>query len=140
MGISKQFTEETVRKYRNMGAYKACLDAKYSHNKSIMNTVTELNSNAHPLLPNPIIGLPIETIMSLSEEARHLYDSIFDYCTYASDPQYQKLHKYRNRIAALDTPRDRDVLIAYFNNDPAIRWKGIPQEPYIYYAKDFYNS
>ena len=105
-----------------------------------MNTVTELNSNAHPLLPNPIIGLPIETIMSLSEQARHLYDSIFEYCTYAADPQYQKLHKYRNRIAALDNPRDRDVLIAYFNNDPAIKWKDIPQEPYVYYAKDFYNS
>ena len=140
MGISKQFTEETVRKYRNTGAYKACLDAKYSHNKSIMNTVTESNSNAHALLPNPIIGLPVETIMSLSEEARFLYDSIFDYCTYASDPQYQKLHKYRNRIAALDNPRDRDILIAYFNADPAIRWTGMPQAPYMYYAKDFHNS
>ena len=140
MGISKQFTEETVRKYRNMGAYKAWLDAKYSHNKHIMNTVTESNSNAHPLLPNPPMGLCIETIMSLSEQARHLYDSIFDYCTYAADPQYQTLHTYRNAIAALDNHRDRDILTTYFNNDPAIRWTGIPQEPYIYYAKDFYNS
>ena len=105
-----------------------------------MNTVTESNSNAHPLLPNPIIGLPIETIMTLSEEARFLYDSIFDYCTYASDPQYQKLHKYRNRIAALDNHRDRDILIEYFNNDPAIQWTGMPQAPYMYYAKDFHNS
>jgi hypothetical protein len=129
-----------VIKYGNMGAYKACLDAKYSHNKSIMNTVTESHSNAHPLLPNPIIGLPVEMIMSLSEEARFLYDSIFDYCTYASDPQYQKLHTYRNAIAALDNIRDRDILIAYFNNDPAIRWTGIPEEPYVYYKKDYYNS
>ena len=123
-----------------MGAYKACLDAKYSHNKSIMNTVTESHSNAHPLLPNPIIGLPVETIMSLSEEARHLYDSMFDYCTYASDPQYQTLHTYRKRIAALDNIRDRDVLIGYFNSDPAIRWTGIPEEPYVYYKKDYYHS
>ena len=105
-----------------------------------MNEVTESHSTVHPLLPNPPLGLPIETIMSLSETARHLYDSIFDYCTYAADPQYQKLHKYRNRIAALDNARDRDVLTTYFNNDPAIRWTGIPQEPYVYYAKDFYNS
>jgi hypothetical protein len=106
----------------------------------MMNSEADYDNSTHPLLPNPIIGLPVETIMSLSEEARFLYDSIFDYCTYASDPQYQKLHKYRNRIAALDNCRDRDVLIAYFNNDPAIKWKGIPQEPYVYYAKDYYNS
>jgi SNF2 family DNA or RNA helicase len=106
----------------------------------MMNAVTESNNDAHPLLPNPPSGLPVETIMSLSEQARHLYDSMFDYCTYASDPQYQKLHKYRKRIAALDNARDRDVLIAYFNNDPAIKWKGIPEAPYIYYAKDYYNS
>jgi hypothetical protein len=105
-----------------------------------MNTVTESNSNAHPLLPNPPTGLPVETIMSLSDEARRLYDSIFDYCTYSSDPQYQKLHKYRKRIAALDNIRDRDVLIGYFNTDPAIRWNGIPSEPYEYYKKDYYNS
>jgi hypothetical protein len=105
-----------------------------------MNTVTEMNSNAHALLPNPIIGLPIETIMSLSEEARFLYDSIFDYCTYAADPQYQRLHKYRNAIAALHNARDRDTLIAYFNADPAIRWTGMPAEPYEYYQKDYYNS
>jgi len=106
----------------------------------MMNTVTESHSNAHPLLPNPIIGLPIEMIMSLSEAARFLYDSIFDYCTYSSDPRYQTLHKYRNAIAALDNIRDRDVLIDYFNNDPAIKWNGIPEAPYIYYAKDYYNS
>ena len=105
-----------------------------------MNTVTEPHSNAHALLPNPIIGLPVETIMSLSEEARFLYDSMFDYCTYAADPQYQTLHTYRKRIAALDNVRDRDVLIEYFNHDPAIRWNGIPEAPYEYYNTDYYNS
>ena len=106
----------------------------------MMNAVAELNSNAHALLPNPILGLPIETIMSLSEEARHLYNQIFDYGTYAADPQYQRLHKYRNQIAALHNVRDRDILIAYFNTDPAIRWTGMPEEPYDYYQKDYYNS
>lgn len=105
-----------------------------------MNAVTELNSNAHPLLPNPPMGLSVEMIMSLSEQARHLYDSIFDYCTYAADPQYQTLHKFRNQIARLANTGDREILIGYFNQDPAIQWKGIPQEPYVYYAKDFYNS
>jgi hypothetical protein len=128
------------RKYGNTGTNKACLDAKYSHNKSIMNTATEANSGYHPLLPNPPSGLPVDIIMSLSDEARHLYDNMFDYCTYAADPQYQRLHTYRNRIAALDNIRDRDALIEYFNHDPAIRWNGIPSEPYEYYKKDYYNS
>ena len=104
-----------------------------------MNTVTESNSNAHALLPNPPIGLPVETIMSLSEQARSLYDSIFDYCTYAADPQYQTLHKFRTAISKLDTG-DRDILTTYFNMDPAIRWNGIPEEPYLYYQKDYYHS
>lgn len=105
-----------------------------------MNREADYDNSTHPLLANPPVGLPLNMIMSLSEEARFLYDSIFDYCTYSSDPQYQKLHKYRNRIAALDNARDRDILIAYFNNDPAIRWPGIPEEPYVYYKKDYYNS
>ena len=105
-----------------------------------MNTATQTVNDHHPLLPNPPMGLPIEIIMSLSDPARFLYDSIFDYCTYAADPQYQTLHTYRNRIAALDDHRDRDILIAYFNADPAIRWTGMPEEPYEYYKKDFYNS
>jgi hypothetical protein len=105
-----------------------------------MNTATESNNGYHPLLPNPPTGLPVETIMSLSEQARFLYDAIFEYCTYHPDPQYQTLHKYRNAIAALDNVRDRDILIGYFNTDPAIRWNGIPSEPYVYYAQDYYNS
>ena len=99
----------------------------------------DYDNSTHPLLPNPALGLPVDTIMSLSDQARFLYDSIYDYCTYSSDPQYQKLHKYRNQISKLEG-RDRDILIEYFNSDPAIRWKGIPQEPYEYYKKDYYNS
>jgi len=105
-----------------------------------MNTVVKSNNDAHPLLPNPPSGLPVEIIMHLSDEARFLYANIFDYCTYAADPQYQRLHTYRNRIAALDDHRDRDVLIGYFNSDPAIRWNGIPSEPYEYYRTDYYDS
>lgn len=104
-----------------------------------MNTVTESDSNAHALLPNPNLGLPVETTMTLSPKARHLYDLIYDYCTYSSDPQYQTLHKFRNQISKL-AKRDRDTLTTYFNMDPAIRWNGIPEEPYLYYAKDFYNT
>jgi hypothetical protein len=106
----------------------------------MMNTQADYDNATHPLLPNPALGLPVDMIMSLSDEARTLYDCIFDYCTYASDPQYQKLHKFRNRIAALDNVRDRDILIAYFNTDPAIRWTGMPEEPWEYYKKDYYNS
>lgn len=102
----------------------------------MMNAVTELNSNAHALLPNPILGLPIETIMSLSDPARHLYNQIFDYGTYAADPQYHTLHKFRMAIAKLDSG-DRDTLITYFNNDPAIQWTGMPEMPYAYYAKPY---
>ena len=106
----------------------------------MMNSAAKSNNDYHPLLPNPPSGLPVETIMSLSEQARSLYDAIYDYCTYAADPQYQRLHTYRKHIAALDNIRDRDVLIGYFNSDPAIRWNGIPQEPYEYYKKDYYHS
>jgi hypothetical protein len=76
----------------------------------------------------------------LSQEAKFLYTSIYDYCTYHPDPQYQRLHTYRKRIAALDNARDRDILIEYFNQDPAIRWNGIPEAPYEYYKTDYYNS
>ena len=66
------------------------------------------------------IGLTHEQIDKLSVTARQLYNNIFDYCTYASDPQYQTLHKFRNRISNLDA-RDRAILIGYFNADPAIQ-------------------
>lgn len=85
------------------------------------------------------IGIPTEQYMTLSQEARYLYTSIFDYCTYSSDPQYQRLHQYRTSISKLPEP-DKSVLIKYFNNDPAIRWNGIPQEPYEYYRKPYYQS
>lgn len=73
---------------------------------------------------------------SLSQEARYLYTTMYDYCTYAADPQYRRLHQFRNAISKLD-PRDRDILIEYFNHDPAIRWPGIPQEPWHYYEKPY---
>ena len=86
--------------------------------------------------PKEQIGLPIELIMSLNDEARALYDQIYDYCTYAADPQYQRLHKYRNQISKLQG-RDRDILIEFFNNDPAIRWNAIPCEPFEYYKEPY---
>lgn len=82
------------------------------------------------------IGLTLEEIMTLSDKARQLYDLIYDYCTYSSDPQYQTLHKFRTSISKL-TGRDQELLISYFNSDPAIRWNGIPSEPYLYYQKPY---
>lgn len=82
------------------------------------------------------IGLTDDQIDALSETARQLYNAIFDYCTYASDPQYATLHKFRARIQQLDAP-DRDALIAYFNADPAITWTGMPGAPYEYYAAPY---
>ena len=76
---------------------------------------------------------------ALSQEAKFLYTTIYDYCTYAADPQYQRLHEYRKQISKLHG-QDREILVEFFNNDPAIRWNGIPQEPYAYYAKDYYDS
>jgi hypothetical protein len=96
-----------------------------------------MNDTSHPLLLNPSIGLPLDTIMALSENARHLYDTIYDYCTYASDPQYQTLHTFRNKIANIADLRERVILIDYFNADPAIRWNGIPADPYAYYAQPY---
>ena len=77
-----------------------------------------------------------EKFNSLSQEAKYLYTTIYDYCTYASDPQYQRLHKFRNAINKLEG-RDREVLIEYFNNDPAINWPGISSVPWQYYEKPY---
>ena len=103
------------------------------HNTSMM------NETLPNFWPRESIGLPLETIMTLSPKARHLYDTIYDYCTYSSDPQYQTLHKFRNQISKL-AGRDRAMLMAYFNADPAIAWTGIPEEPYLYYAKDYHDT
>ena len=140
MGIVEESTQEMVLKYGNTGTNKACLDANYSHNKSMMNALSEPNNDYHPLLPHGPVGLPVETYLTLSEQAKCLYNAMFDYVTYAADPQYQTLHTYRNRIAALDNHRDRDTLIAYCNADPAIRWNGMPEAPWVYYKKDYYDS
>lgn len=86
--------------------------------------------------PETRIGLPFAEYSKLSDGGKMLYNSMFDYCTYAADPQYQKLHTFRNKIAKLDAG-DRDILIAYFNSDPAIRWPGMPAEPWQYYQKPY---
>ena len=82
------------------------------------------------------IGLTHNQIDALSEMARQLYNNIFDYCTYAADPQYQTLHRFRMRIAALPVT-DRDALIAYFNADPAIQDPNMTVPAYEYFAAPY---
>ena len=82
------------------------------------------------------IGLPLEKLLLLSDKARTLYDLIYDYCTYSSDPQYQTLHRFRKAINML-TGTDKDLLIEYFNNDPAINWSGMKETPWEYYSKPY---
>lgn len=98
----------------------------------------DYDNETHPLLKHtkPSIMIPEEKYNSLSQEARYLYTTIYDYCTYSSDPQYKTLHKFRNSISKLEG-RDREILIEYFNSDPAIRWNGMSSEPWEYY-KDPY--
>lgn len=86
---------------------------------------------------NKPIGLPAETIMCFSEQTRKLYDLIYDYCTYSADPQYQTLHKFRGLINRLTNAAERNIMIGYFNTDPAIQWSGMPCKPWLYY-KDPY--
>ena len=104
------------------------------HNTRMMNETEQTLPN---FWPKEQIGLPIELIMSLNDEARALYDKIFDYCTYSSDPQYQVLHKFRNQIDRLANAGDREVLIGYFNQDPAIRFNGMHCEPFQYYSEPY---
>lgn len=82
------------------------------------------------------IGLAPDQIDELSEQARQLYNNIFDYCTYAADPQYATLHKFRVRIAALPAA-DRDALIQYFNTDPAIQDHNATVPAYEYFAAPY---
>lgn len=98
------------------------MNADYDHDKHV--------SFAH-------MGLPFNELQQLSQEAKFLYESIFDYCTYSSDPQYNKLHKYRNQIDSLKNFNDKQLLIKYFNGDPAINWPGIPEPAFDYYSKPF---
>ena len=97
--------------------------AKYSHNKGMMNTQAK-------------IMIADDKFNSLSQEAKYLYTCIYDYCTYHPDPQYQTLHKFRTQIGKLEA-RDRDILIEYFNADPAINWPGISSKPWDYYKKPY---
>jgi len=82
------------------------------------------------------VGLAYEKYDELSSEAKALYNMLYDYCTYASDPQYRTLHKFRTKISNLEG-RDRELLIEYFNHDPAIRWNGMSSEPWTYYEKPY---
>ena len=107
------------------------------HNTSMMNE-TEQTSKPN-FWPQEAIGLPVDVIMSMNDEARALYDSIYDYCTYASDPQYQTLHKFRNQIDRMANTGDREILIGYFNQDPAIRFNGMPSEPFEYYKEPYWT-
>jgi len=82
------------------------------------------------------VGLAYEKYDELSIEAKALYNMLYDYCTYSNDPQYKTLHSFRTKISKLQG-RDRELLIEYFNHDPAIRWNGIPNEPYRYYQDPY---
>ena len=89
--------------------------------------------------PADSVGLPAETIMSLSHAARELYNNIFDYCTYAADPQYHTLHAFRARIAHMENAAERDILIAYFNADPAIHDHNMTVPAYEYFAAPYWT-
>jgi hypothetical protein len=102
-----------------------------------MNTETNTTETLPNFWPKECIGLPVDVILSLNAEARALYDKIYDYCTYSADPQYQILHKYRNQIDRLANAADREILISYFNQDPAIRFQGMHGEPFEYYAEPY---
>lgn len=83
------------------------------------------------------VGLPFDEYNKLTLDGKVLYNLIYDYCTYSSDPQYQTLHKFRTKISKLTNHTDRELLIEYFNNDPAIRWNGMPSDPYTYYQHPY---
>jgi len=87
-------------------------------------------------MDTPTCGLPLEKLMLLSDKARTLYDLIYDYCTYSSDPQYQTLHKFRTAINKLEGT-DKELMVEYFNSDPAIRWNGMSSLPFEYYSKPY---
>lgn len=87
-------------------------------------------------MDTPTVGLPFDKYDSLTLDGKVIYNMIFDYCTYSSDPQYQTLHKFRNKINQL-SGLDKEILIEYFNNDPAIQWNGMPSQPWEYYSKPY---
>ncbi len=96
-----------------------------------------VSDTVHPLLPPAPAGLPVETYLTLSDTARTLYNCIFDYCTYAADPQYRTLHAFRARIARLENAAERDILIAYFNSDPAIHDHNMTVPAWQYFADPY---
>jgi hypothetical protein len=108
--------------------------AKYSHNKSMMKEQITPKFTDHVV--DDQIMISDDKFNSLSQEAKYLYTTIYDYCTYSPDPQYHRLHQFRTQINKLED-RDRDILIEYFNTDPAICWPGISSKPWEYYAKPY---
>lgn len=97
-----------------------------------MNTVTNPDTSANNC------GLAFDQIQSLTAPARALYNQIFDYCTYAADPRYQTLHKFRQAIARIANTADRDTLIAYFNADPAIQDPNMKVPAWQYFADAYW--
>lgn len=85
------------------------------------------------------VGLDMDCIMQLSPQARELYNAIFDYCTYAADPRYQTLHKFRTAIDRLASVADRDALIAYFNHDPAIQDHNMKCSAWEYFQHPYWT-
>ena len=107
----------------------------------MMNEITnaDIDNSEKPLpdfWPPERNGLEFQKYMKLSDTAKKLYNAIYDYCTYSSDPQYKTLHKFRNLISNL-VGEDREYLVEYFNLDPAIKWLGMPCEPWEYYEKPY---
>lgn len=88
-------------------------------------------------MDNSTIGMHYEKYDQLTLDGKTVYNLLFDYCMYSSDPQYQTLHKFRKKIDQLTNHTDKQLLIEYFNSDPAIRWHGIPTEPWLYYSKPY---
>jgi hypothetical protein len=82
------------------------------------------------------IGLTHHQIHALSDAGRKLYNAMFDYCTYAADPQYRTLHHFRQQIAALPAA-DQCALIAYFNADPAIQHHHMTCSAWEYFAAPY---
>lgn len=82
------------------------------------------------------VGLKFETYQELSEGAKELYNTMFDYFTYSPDPRYKHIHEFRKRITSYKG-KDFTILQEYFNNEPAIQWHGQSAPPWEYF-KDPY--
>ena len=98
--------------------------------------INETKQTKSDFWPQERVGLPFEKYEKLSDDAKNMYNKIYDYCTYSPDPRYQTLHKFRKEINSFNG-RDKAFLIEYFNSDPAINWPGISDLPWKYYEKPY---